>query len=225
MGLNKQKGNMYGFVTHTWNVLKGECEHDCQYYYMKSFKQKPLRFDQSELKTDLGQGNWIFVGSSTDMWANDVDDIHIWDVLNHCDNFLENMYLFQTKNPERFKDFINNFPQNTILGVTYETNRNMAKFSDAPAPTYRINKFHNLPFPKMVNIEPIIEFDLNAVIYDMKLCNPLFVSIGANSKEHLCKLPEPNSDEIKELIKELEKFTTVYQKDNLKRLTGGDAKS
>jgi len=27
MTLNKQKGNMYGFVTHTWNVIKGKCPH------------------------------------------------------------------------------------------------------------------------------------------------------------------------------------------------------
>ena len=28
--LNEQKGNMYGFVTHTWNPIKGKCFHcDC----------------------------------------------------------------------------------------------------------------------------------------------------------------------------------------------------
>src|SRR3990167_1900105 len=29
--LNKQKGNMYGFVTHTWNPIKGKCSHNCSY--------------------------------------------------------------------------------------------------------------------------------------------------------------------------------------------------
>ena len=39
--LNKQKGNMYGFVTHTWNTVKGRCKYDCRYCYMKRFPQKP----------------------------------------------------------------------------------------------------------------------------------------------------------------------------------------
>jgi hypothetical protein len=68
MGLNTSKGNMYDFVTHTWNTVKGECYHDCSYCYMKRWgKLKPARFDQKELKTDLGSNNFIFVGSSCDM--------------------------------------------------------------------------------------------------------------------------------------------------------------
>ena len=58
--MNKQKGNMYGFVTHTWNPIRGECPHDCKYCYMKKWgKQKPLRLVEKELKTDLGSGNFI----------------------------------------------------------------------------------------------------------------------------------------------------------------------
>ena len=62
--LNKQKGNMYGFVTHTWNAIKGKCPHDCEYCYMKVFPQGELRLDEKEFKTDLGRNNIVFVGSS-----------------------------------------------------------------------------------------------------------------------------------------------------------------
>ena len=72
MALNKQKGNMYAFVTHTWNAVKGKCPHDCEYCYMKEFPQGELKFDEKELKTDLGEGNFIFVGSSCDMFADAV---------------------------------------------------------------------------------------------------------------------------------------------------------
>ena len=59
--LNTQKGNMYSFVTHTWNPVKGKCPHDCAYCYMKRFgKQSELHFDESELKTDLGFDNFIY---------------------------------------------------------------------------------------------------------------------------------------------------------------------
>lgn len=44
MVLNEQKGNMYNFITHTWNPIKGKCWHDCSYCYMKKFKQKPIEY-------------------------------------------------------------------------------------------------------------------------------------------------------------------------------------
>ena len=35
MRLRNSKGNMYEWVTHTWNTVKGECYHNCSYCYMK----------------------------------------------------------------------------------------------------------------------------------------------------------------------------------------------
>jgi len=73
---------MYEFVTHTWNTVKGECYHDCSYCYMKRWgKLNPVRFDEKELKTDLGSGNFIFVGSSCDMWAENIPDKWIFKTL------------------------------------------------------------------------------------------------------------------------------------------------
>ena len=47
--LNEAKGNMYSWVTHTWNTVKGECPHGCTYCYMHRWgQQKPVRFDESE---------------------------------------------------------------------------------------------------------------------------------------------------------------------------------
>lgn len=64
---------MYPFVTHTWNAIKGICFHDCPYCYMKKFDGLlPVRIDPKELKVNLGNGNFIFVGSGTDAWAFDI---------------------------------------------------------------------------------------------------------------------------------------------------------
>ena len=64
MALTKSRGNMYPFVTHTWNAIKGICFHDCPYCYMKKFDGLlPIRFDPKELEVNLGNGNFIFVGS------------------------------------------------------------------------------------------------------------------------------------------------------------------
>ena len=76
--LNKSAGNMYDWVTHTWNTIKGKCYHSCSYCSIKSIAkrfnsvQKDARFDSKELKTNLGSGNFIFVGSSNDMFSKDI---------------------------------------------------------------------------------------------------------------------------------------------------------
>jgi DNA repair photolyase len=122
MGLNKTKGNMYDFITHTWNTIKGECYHDCSYCYMKRWgKLNPVRFDDKELKTNLGSKNIIFVGSSCDMFSKNISEYWIDKTIKYCEQF-ENKYLIQTKNPYRLK-------QNYSLGdkfvvcTTIETNR------------------------------------------------------------------------------------------------------
>jgi len=50
MGLNASKGQMYEWVTHTWNAIKGKCLHDCSYCHpagtmimMSNFTQKDIK--------------------------------------------------------------------------------------------------------------------------------------------------------------------------------------
>ena len=88
--MNESKGNMYGFVTHTWNPIKGKCSHDCSYCYMKVYKQSPLHLVEKELTDDLGSGNFVFVGSSTDMFAEDVPADWIIKVIDACRKFPKN---------------------------------------------------------------------------------------------------------------------------------------
>lgn len=215
MPLNKQAGNMYDWCTHTFNIIKGECPHDCIYCYMKKFKVGELRFDKKELEVNLGSDKTIFMGSSTDMFATAVPKEWIAEVIAHCMKYPDNVYLFQTKNPARFHEFINIFPKNSILGTTIETNREN-KFSKAPSPSDRALSMRNLNFDKMISIEPIMDFDLPVLVGWIKFIDPKFVSIGADSK--CCNLPEPMKDKIKELLEELEDFTEVKPKSNLARL-------
>jgi len=221
--LNKVKGNMYSFCSHTWNAIKGKCSHDCEYCYMKRFPQNPIRLDEKELKTDLGERNVIFVGSSTDMFAEDVPKEWIFKVLEHCNRFPKNKYLFQTKNPKRFHYFLHWFPKDLILGITMETNDviNYEKYSKAPLPSWRISEFEKLPeeIEKMITIEPIMDFEAITFKLWLKKSKPKFINIGADSQGH--NLPEPSSEEIGLLIKELNKFTKVNLKDNIKRIYNG----
>ena len=213
MGLNLSKGNMYEFITHTWNTLKGECPHNCSYCYMTRWgKLKPVRFDEKELKTDLGTGNFIFVGSSCDMFG--VGNIDWVDrTIQHCRNF-NNNYFFQSKNPFAFTNAGFVFPSKSAFCTTIETNRFYDKImGNTPKPHERA--FH-LPKNSYVTIEPIMDFDLNDFVSLLKVANPKQVNIGADSGRN--NLPEPTKEKVLELVSELQKFTIIHNKSNLQRL-------
>lgn len=220
MGLNKQKGNMYGFVTHTWNTIKGACPHDCTYCYMKRFKnQRPVRFDKSELKTDLGSGNFIFVGSSCDMFAKSIDSEWITDTLDHCRKF-KNRYLFQTKNPKRLFEMRSLLPQNSTCGTTIETNRRYPEMGNAPPVEERAKYISLLGVTRrtMVTVEPIMDFGREPFSNILIKAWADQYNFGANTN-HSVHLPEPTKEKAQWIISDIEdKYFNVHLKPNLQRL-------
>lgn len=216
--INKSNGNMYAFVSHTWNTIKGKCPHGCAYCYMKKWGEQPeLHFDEKELKTDLGEDNFIFVGSSCDMWADSIPDKWIDETIGYCEQF-QNDYLFQSKNPVRFNEWKSAFPLSSILGTTIETNRIYPEMGKTISPIDRALSLSLTSRKTMLTIEPIMDFDLDEIINIVtNICNLQWVNIGANTNYKI-KLPEPEPKKIKKLIGELRLFTEVKIKDNLKRL-------
>ena len=216
--LTESKGNMYTWVTHTWNTIKGECPHGCTYCYMKRWgKQKPPRLDEKEFKTDLGNGNFIFVGSSCDMFADDIPKVWIEKTLSYLS--FENTYLFQSKNPSRMWNYRGEFPWSTKICTTIETNRFYPEImQNCPKPLDRslYGARIGYKYEMYVTIEPIMDFDLTEMVKLIKWCNPKQVNIGADSGHN--NLPEPSKEKILELIDELKKFTVIDQKRNLSRL-------
>ena len=212
MGLNTSKGNMYSFITHTFNTIKGACSHDCSYCYMKKWGHlKPVRLDESEFKTNLGKGNFIFVGSSCDMFADDIPAEWINRTLDYLNKF-DNKYLIQTKNPARLKEFT--FGEQYRFCTTIESNRWYPEImNNCPTPQERAN---NMPIKQFITIEPILDFDIAELIILIKTSLPEQVNIGADSSCH--NLPEPSKEKLKLLIEELSDFTTIHNKRNLKRL-------
>jgi len=186
---------------------------------MNRFPQGELRLDEKCLKDNLGEGNTIFVGSSTDMWSRMIHgswDEWVKKILAYCHIYALNRYFFQTKDVYSLIRFQSFLPPDVLIGTTTETNRPTNKISKAPPPYMRLGWLKEFPLGKMISIEPIMDFDLNVFLFMIKKTKPLFVSIGADSKGH--KLPEPPAEKIKELIQELEKFTEVKIKKNLNRL-------
>lgn len=179
-------------------------------------EQKPLRLDEKEMRTDLGSGNFIFVGSSTDMFANDVPDKWIEIVLEKCSQSTSR-FLFQSKNPERFMKFSGLFPYKSVVCTTIETNRVYKEImNNCPAPMERAYWLTKIGKPCYVTIEPIIDFDINRMVALIRMCEPVQVNIGADSGHN--NLPEPSIDKLLQLIEELETFTTINRKSNLQRI-------
>jgi len=181
-------------------------------------KQPPLHIDEKDLEVDLGTGNFIFVCHTCDMFAEDVPDIWIRQVLNRTRRY-NNKYLFQSKNPERFIEYCEAFPKDVLFGTTIETNRDIVK-SNAPSVTERAKWLRLLScehsYETMVTIEPIFDFDLEELIDLIETALPEWVNIGADSKGH--NLPEPSKEKVRALIRDLGLYTQVKLKGNLKRI-------
>jgi hypothetical protein len=182
-------------------------------------KQKPIHFDQKELKTDLGSGNFIFVGSSNDIFARDIPDTWIIETLKHCAKF-DNTYLFQSKNPFYFTAIETYLrPEQYRLCTTIETNRWYPEImGKTEKPERRIQGIYQFKhrIPIYITIEPIMDFDLCDLAEMICSVQPVQVNIGADSGDN--HLPEPTGEQVMCLIEELKTFTTIDKKINLKRL-------
>lgn len=223
---------MYEFADATFNPIKGACLHACSYCYMigirNRFHQDPtLRLDTKELQKRLGTGKYIFVGSSTDMWAANIPSTWIKAVLDHLAAYPENTYLLQSKNPARFIEFCDHKlfigdKRNLILATTVESDRDYPGISDAPVMAERIAAMKTLSdigIQTTITVEPIMTFTDATAFADMiASVRPVQVNIGANSSRAV-KLPEPTKDDVKALIGELEsRGIKVHRKSNLDRL-------
>ncbi|MBR1505705.1 MAG: hypothetical protein IJ614_06315 [Prevotella sp.] len=229
--LNVAKGNMYEFVTHTWNPIKGICVHQCKYCYMRNllserYKSKPVLVE-NEFKRNLDEAKVLFVGSSIDMFAKDVPDAFIMRVLNHCELFNESrpekghiVYLFQSKDPTRILKFAKHpVMKHAVVATTLETNRYNAEImGNAPAIEERasaMEKIDEMGIYTMVTAEPLMDFDKEEFVELIKRCKPRRINIGRNSTRNIV-LPEPTADKVKDLVSTLREFTRVHIKNNAK---------
>jgi hypothetical protein len=242
MGLNKNKSNMYEWIDKTVNPLAGKCFHNCSYCYVENWKVRTKqhaskysgepRICENGMKQINGKNKLTFVISMNDLFTENVPDNVISEILQRCNQY-DNTYLFQTKNPKRlfnylqltsdkspFKQVTPHIKQGSIICTTIETNRFYPDvMGNCPNPEDRAFNFgliNGNMFKKFITIEPIMDFDLNEFLRIIEFAKPHQVNIGADSKGH--NLPEPPKEKILELISELEKFTIVKQKSNLKRL-------
>jgi len=221
MPLKKSVGNMYDWVTHVWSPVRGECSHFCNYCYMNRFPLPPMHLDEKDLNTNLGEGKIIFVCHTSDLFADDVPAEWIEQVLWKCREAPKNKYLFQSKNPARFTEFLDKFPPSVIFGTTIETNRTIYVESKAPPYIERAEAIGEMKeliedCETIVTIEPIYDFDLEPLVDIIVTANPTWINIGADSKGN--KVPEPSKEQIIALVDALKEKIDIKLKSNLKRI-------
>ena len=230
--LKESKGNMYEFITHTWNPIVGRCPHDCKYCYVL-YKygndiKDGIRLEKECFKDNFGSNKFIFVGSGIDMFANDIPDEWITRVLDFChrDNIdlfeTRNRFLFQSKNPSRMLQFIDHpIFQSSVICTTIESNRYYPSIMNhAPHVEERalaMNEIANRGIETYLTIEPIMDFDLNELVNLIQLCHPEQINIGANTIKNK-RLPEPSKEKILQLVDSIGSDYKLELKSNLERL-------
>ncbi len=222
---------MYEFITHTWNPIKGRCFHDCAYCYMKTIvaNPQPIHLDQYELSGIFSENQFIFIGSSTDVFASDVPSEWITAILDFCveatshQKGVKTRFLLQTKNPARILEFADHSIFNggqIVVCTTIETNRHYPEImNNAPTPKERAEAMSVIAkrgIKTYVTIEPIMNFDTDELVELIKICEPEQVNIGAESK-HRVQLPQPETaNKLIQLILQLLSFTKIKVKKNMK---------
>ncbi|GHV78578.1 hypothetical protein AGMMS49944_03690 [Spirochaetia bacterium] len=227
----KQKGDMYRWVDFTWNPVQGKCQHDCAYCYIKRIAQRfrgdddfgaPHLFDTPLNIRQNGAGKTVFVCSSCDLFASNIPESWIAWVIRQANKYPENTWLWNTKNPQRavnlprFDSRFPDYPKNSILCATIETNCWFDCMGKAPHPDQRFKGLEEWEGRKMVTIEPIMKFAISPFVERLHWIRPEQVNLGANSGN--VELPEPSREDIEKLVYKLSRFTKVHLKKNLRRI-------
>jgi protein gp37 len=150
---------------------------------------------------------YVFAVDMGDLFGDWVPSEWILKVIDAIKNSPSSYFLFLTKNPKRYMEFLDLYPENVVLGATIETNRDYP-VSKAPATVERYGFMKKLPFKnRIISIEPIMDFDLETFVNWVKEINPVMVHVGYDNYNN--NLPEPSLSKTYQLIDQLRAFTRV----------------
>jgi len=158
-------------------------------------------FMERRLNQRFPKGGFVFVSDMGDMWGKWVPKEWILKVLRALRAKPKTSFLFLTKNPRRYHEFLGEFSQNMTLGATLETNRNY-NVTRAPPPNERFEALKSLDWKnKAVVVEPVLDFDPAEFVSWIRIVQPEQVYIGYDNYNF--KLPEPQLNKTYALVNEL----------------------
>jgi DNA repair photolyase len=204
----------------TWNPVIG-CLHDCGYCWAKKYALERLystekykdgfkpKLAENELEKRF-RNQFVFVSDMGDLFGDWDPEEWIIRVIMATRNSPSSDFLFLTKNPNRFKEFVHLCRKNILLGATIETNRSN-DFSKAPTVAERAKAMIDLQYDhKYVSVEPIMDFDLEIFADLIEKIAPIRVAVGYDNWNN--HLPEPSLTKTLQLIERLKEFTKVRER-------------
>ena len=225
--------------THEGNFNGSGCVFGCKYcsrqkYNCRFKKPSGLHRSKGEWINDrvlrirkFGQRS-VFVNPYSDLFTFPEYDIkQIFEVCNYSVK-RGTKFIFQTKDPGKYFDYLDLIPSQSWIGTTIETDLFLDSqyyvqnnISKAPFIADRYLSMLNKDlgvFKRFVTIEPIMQFSKELIRW-MGMLNPDLIFIGANTSK--INLPEPTKDELQDLIYALYDVVgvpNVYLKSNIRRL-------
>ncbi len=213
--MSKRK-NMYKLSVCSWQPFVG-CGFNCV-YCTKSFKaqvkrqkqncqkcydyiphEHPERLEQPLPKT--GYMEFIFVCPFSDISFCETE--YLQKIVDRIRKEKDKTFLVHSKDPLIFNTVF--WPDNVILGTTIETDVAYDNLSSAPTPLIRYSDFLTVEHSrKMVIIEPVVEFNLEILLFWIVQIKPVMVWLGYDTNKN--NLPEPPLSEVKRLHWELSKL-------------------
>jgi hypothetical protein len=220
------KGKMFNLVTGTWNPVTG-CQHECKYCWARALATTKLKnsyrysngfkpmLNEGEFRSKFKKGDFIFVSDMGDLFGDFMPSDWIRKVIDHVRHFPDASFLFLTKNPFRYNEFLFEMPENAILGATIETNNDQIlqthNISRAPSPSKRYIAMRDLEWDKkFIAIEPILDFDLETFSAWIEDIFPFLVYVGYDNYSN--RLAEPIMSKTLSLIESISENMLVIRK-------------
>lgn len=170
----------------------------------------------------------IFVCSMADLFGEWVPDEWIDSVIKSTQKALQHRYLFLTKNPERYDDFLERFEESKIDGLDEISNCWFGASATDNKQLQRANESRAI----WLSIEPIkerIETDENQFMEfvpcsggETERARWAWVVIGAETGNSKNKV-QPKKEWIDDIVKECKEYgTPVFMKESLRGIMGAD---
>jgi len=219
------KTRMFRFIDGTLNPVVG-CVHECyngkcwakgvfqsraKYWGFDWGFTEPHFFPERLKQVPKLAGN-VFICDMADLFGAVVPSEWVLAVLGACRQNTRALFFFETKNPARYSEFLDQFPKNSVLSTTIETNRDEYGSWNAPSRAERIAIMKSLPWPrKHISVEPVMDFDMEQFLEEIRSIGPELVSVGYDNYQ--ANLVEPSLEKTTRFIEQLETFTRVERKE------------